>query len=114
MENRREHERYDAEVTAELDIGGDVLMAETRDVSSGGVKVEIEGEIEEGKEVGLTLILTEDGIEDPNQDPFEAPATVMWTAPTDGGVTMAGLRFGDLAADHNTRLTTFLAALANA
>ena len=89
-------------------------MAETRDVSSGGVKVEIEGSVEEGSQIGLTLILTEDGIEDPNQDPFEGPATVMWTAPTDGGATMAGLRFGDLAADQSNRLTNFLAALANA
>ena len=86
-------------------------MGETRDVSSGGAKVQLDDAIEEGSSVALTLILTEDGIEDPNEDPFETEATVMWAAPTDTGGAMVGLRFGEMAGEQGRRLTRFLGAL---
>jgi len=89
-------------------------MGETRDVSNGGAKVQLDGSVEEGSSVALTLILMEDGIEDPDQDPFETAATVMWAAPTDDGGAMVGLRFGDMQRDQADRLTRFLSALARA
>lgn len=114
MDNRRAHKRYEAEVAAEIEIDGDVLVGETRDVSTGGAKVELRDALEEGSSVALTLILTEDGIEDPNEDPFEAEATVMWAAPTDAGGAMVGLRFGNMAGEQSARLTRFLDALSRA
>jgi len=65
----------------------------------------------EGGEVHLALILTQDGIEDPHEEPFEPPAIVAWAAPTDDGRAMLGLRFNRVAADEGARLKRFLRAL---
>ena len=111
MENRRQHKRYEAEVAAEIEIDGEVWEGETQDISAGGASAVFEVEVTDGSTVALTLILMQDGIEDPNQEPFEAPATIMWSAPTDGNETMVGLRFGELQGPQQVRLQEFLAAL---
>lgn len=111
MKNRRAADRFEAEVAAEVEIDGELFEGETRDVSASGVRVLIGATIDEGSAVLLTLILTEDGIEDPDEDPFEAEATVMWAAPSDNGGAMLGLRFSDVAADQATRLQRFLGAI---
>ena len=85
-------------------------MGTTRDISTGGIKVMLEATLEEGSALGVTLILTQDGIEDPNEDPFEVEAMVMWAAPTDEGGAMMGLRFSGVTPDQKARLTRFLAA----
>jgi hypothetical protein len=61
--------------------------------------------------VDLQLILTQDGIEDPSEDPFTANASVTWTAPTDDGRAMVGLRFTKLQAQEAQRLKRFLSLL---
>ena len=66
---------------------------------------------EEGSTLTLTLILTQDGIEDPHQPPFVGPASVMWSAPTDSGQVLLGLRFAKLSAEAQGRLREFLAKL---
>ena len=81
--NRRAHDRFEAEVAAEVEAEGEVYEGQTRDVSMGGAKVLLSATVEEGSSVQVTLILTEDGIESPDEDPFETGATVMWAAPTD-------------------------------
>lgn len=110
--NRRQSKRYAAAVAAEVDVNGDVFPAETRDVSTGGVSVVLDADLQEGQQYGLTLILTQDGIEDPNEEPFETQAQVMWTAPNDAGGCLAGLRFSAPAPAAAARLNRFLAALA--
>lgn len=111
MENRRQHTRYDAEVQAEIELEGDTLIGETRDISEGGVSVILPQPLDEGMHVELVLILTQDGIEDPNEEPFETRASVMWAAPTDDGQAMMGLRFEAVAGDQAARLGRFLSAL---
>jgi len=111
MDNRRAHRRHAVEVTAEIEIDGRLVSGTTRDVSTGGAKVVLDGDIEEGRAVAVAFILTEDGIEVADRDPFEIEATVMWAAPTDDGGAMAGLRFAELAADQATRLDRFLAGV---
>jgi c-di-GMP-binding flagellar brake protein YcgR len=88
------------------------LTGETHDVSLGGVSVTLEQEIKEGTQVDLALILTQDGIEDPNEEPFETQAGVMWSAPSDSGGWMLGLRFSELTDQHRAHLNRFLTALA--
>lgn len=70
--------------------------------------------LDEGMRLALTLILTQDGIEDPNEEPFETTATVMWAAPTESGEAMMGLRFAETDTAQQARLQRFLAALAEA
>ena len=87
-------------------------MAETRDISAGGVSVILEQPLQEGSTIALSLILTQDGIEDPSEEPLELQASVMWSAPTESQGAMMGLRYGQLGADQRKRLERFLAALA--
>ncbi len=67
--------------------------------------------LDEGGTVQLALILTQDGIEDPSEEPFEVQATVIWAAPTEDGRAMMGLRFGALLPEQQSKLQRFLTAL---
>ncbi len=110
-ENRRKHLRYNVAVSAEVALDGDTCAAETRDISMGGVSISIEKEIKENSSVELALILTQDGIEDPDEEPFETKADVMWNAPSDTGAWMIGLRFANLSKEHVDHLQRFISAL---
>ena len=66
MQEKREHRRYRAAVTAEIEIDGDVVTGETRDMSVGGASAIVDNVVADGQQVALTLILTQDGVEDPN------------------------------------------------
>jgi c-di-GMP-binding flagellar brake protein YcgR len=114
MENRRAHVRFRAAVAAEIIRGDETLTAETRDISAGGVAVLLPEPLREGSRVSLLLILTQDGIEDANEEPFEAAASVMWSAPTESGHVMVGLRFVNVAPTQRQRLERFLSALHSA
>lgn len=111
-ENRRKHIRYNVAVAAEVMLDGDTCSGETRDISIGGVSVSIDREIKEKSTVELALILTQDGIEDPDEEPFETKADVMWNAPSDSGSWMIGLRFADLGKANADQLQRFIDALA--
>jgi c-di-GMP-binding flagellar brake protein YcgR len=111
MENRRKNPRAQLAVAAELEADGDTLSGETRDLSAGGVSVLLEQGLSEGRTVELALILTEDGIEHADEEPFCTKAAVIWAAPTDDGNTMIGLRFKDTAPQQMQRLQRFLHAM---
>jgi c-di-GMP-binding flagellar brake protein YcgR len=111
MKNRREHLRYEAAVAAEIELRGETLEGETRDISEGGASVVFSTAIPDDSRIALTLILMQDGIEDPHQEPFTAQASVMWSAPQDDGRTMLGVRFASVTAAQKTQLKSFLAAL---
>ena len=113
-ENRRQHLRYSVAVSAEVTVDGDICIGETRDISLGGAAIALNREIAEKASVELGLILTQDGIEDPDEEPFETQADVMWNAQSDAGDWMIGLRFAGLGKDETDHLQRFLAALENA
>jgi len=118
MDNRRKHTRFAVAIAAEIEAGGQTVEAETRDLSEGGVSLMVSetvagyAALAEGRTLSLTLILTQDGIEDPEEAPFVGPASVMWSAATDGGQMQLGLRFAALPADARARLQRFLTKLA--
>jgi c-di-GMP-binding flagellar brake protein YcgR len=111
MENRRKNPRAKVAIAAELEADGDTLSGETRDLSAGGVSVLLDQGLVEGDILELALILTEDGIEIADEEPFCTKAAVIWAAPTDDGQTMVGLRFKDTAPQHLQRLQRFLRTL---
>jgi c-di-GMP-binding flagellar brake protein YcgR len=113
MDNRRRHVRYKLALVAEIAISDDTLTAETRDISEGGVSVLLKEPLAEGSKVALSLILTQDGIEDPREEPFETSANVMWSAPTENDTAMLGLRFVQVSPDQRKRLARFIQALAD-
>jgi c-di-GMP-binding flagellar brake protein YcgR len=108
---QRQFPRYPVEVAAEIHVGKEVAVAATRDISSGGVSLIIDHPLGEGQKINLTLFLTQDGIEDPDEDPFEAQATVMWSAERDGGSFTAGIRFDKVTPAQNAHLGRFLTAI---
>lgn len=110
-EEKRRHHRYDVEVAAEATLRGEVLIAATHNVSAEGAALVLERPIPDGVELEITLFLTQDGIEDPDEEPFEASAVVRWSASRGDGTHVTGVQFTELSADQATQLRRFLAAL---
>jgi c-di-GMP-binding flagellar brake protein YcgR len=110
MDNRRRHVRYKLAIVAEIATGDDTLTAETRDISEGGVSVLLKEPLAEGSKLALSLILTQDGIEDPREEPLDISASVMWSAPTENGTAMLGLRFAQVSPEQRKRLERFIRA----
>ncbi len=110
IEHRRDR-RYSVELAAEIDVRGEVLMAATSNVSVGGVALVIDRQLPEGGVVALTLFLTQDGIEDPDEQPFEVRAKVQWATEQDAGGWIAGVRFEKVSDTQRAHLERFLGKL---
>lgn len=109
-DNRRDNVRHDVVVMAEVMINNQLHEGVTRNLSTGGVNVELDVEAPDGERLALTLLLTLDGVEDASAEPFESVATVVWSAPTDSGRWMIGLRFSSSPAQQGV-LERFLTTL---
>lgn len=110
VENRKHH-RYAVELAAEVEIRGEVVVAATNNVSAGGVGLVVDREVKEGSQLAVTLFLTQDGIEDPDEEPFEAKAIVAWSAVQDAGTWIAGVRFEKVSPAQAAQLDRFLGKL---
>ncbi|MCG8556413.1 MAG: PilZ domain-containing protein [Proteobacteria bacterium] len=109
--SRRKHARYAVALTAEIDAGAQTLGGTTHNVSMGGAAVIVPQAVVDGTHVRLTLIMTGDGVEDPEEDPLITDARVIWTAERDDGQTTVGLRFVEMAAGQSAHLGRFLEAI---
>jgi len=109
--NQRKHRRYPVEVAAEVELGGNVVIAATQNMSNGGVALVVDRAIDEGAQVAVTLFLTQDGIEDPDEEPFVSDATVVWTAEREKGSFVCGANFVKLSDAQAKQLSRFLEAL---
>lgn len=107
-QEQRQHQRFDVEVAGEVVVDGDLVGASTQNLSAGGVALLLDRELPDGLELTLTLFLTQDGIEDPDQEPFEGPATVRWVADREDGLFLIGLQFGAVDGPAKKRLDHFL------
>jgi hypothetical protein len=103
--------RFNVEVAAEVYTPGQVLAATTRNLSNTGVCLEINSGLEEGSIVGISLFFTADGIEDPDSEPLNVKASVIWCAQKDDANYSAGACFESLTDDDKSLLGEFLAAL---
>lgn len=106
----RRHARHPVEVAAEITAAGSTLVAATQNISEGGVGLVLDRSLEEGQDIALTLFLTQDGIEDPDEEPFEARAKVAWSKAA-GDTHVIGVQFGVISPAQRAQLTRFLAAL---
>ena len=86
--------RFDIRLSAELKIENARLTGTTRNLSIGGVCVEVDRPIGEGKQLGLTLFIVEEDIE----------------AEGDRGYAI-GIRFADMTAQQKTALNNALRAM---
>ena len=108
IKEKRRHPRYDIELKAELFTGKEILPVTTRNLSKGGVSLILKKPIEEGTTVGLSLFITEDGIEDPDQEPLNIKAKLVWCAPQNDGSFIAGARFVELNKRESDILDSFI------
>lgn len=107
----RKHQRYPVELAAEVDVRGEMLMAATTNLSVGGVGLVCDRALPEGKAFVITLFLTQDGIEDADEEPFETKGMVQWSTEQSSGQWLSGVRFETLAGRQTAQLERFLAKL---
>jgi hypothetical protein len=109
--NQRERApRFDIRLSAELRIEKMRLTGTTRNLSVGGVCVEIDRPITEGRQLTLTLFIVEEGIEAEGARGLDLVGTVQWVAEGDRGYAV-GIRFLDMTAPQTTALTHALRAI---
>jgi c-di-GMP-binding flagellar brake protein YcgR len=100
-------------LSAELDTFEDQMVVATRDLSLGGMGVDLDRPLKEGSVVSLSLFLVVDEVEDERSAPITARAKVAWCAESDEeGRFSAGLRFDGLTTHQQEWLGRFLAAVA--
>jgi hypothetical protein len=102
--------RYDIRLSAELRVEGKLVTGVTRNLSIGGVCVEIDRPIPEQSIVRLTLFVVEDDVEMEGARGLELTGTVQWTAEGDRGWAI-GIKFGTLTAAQSTALSNALRAI---
>lgn len=86
--------RLSIRLGAEIRLGELTLTGTTRDISAGGVCVELDREIEDGTSLEVTLFVVEDDIESADQRTLSITGRVQWSAEGDRGYSH-GLKFVD-------------------
>jgi len=89
---RRQHERRDLRMSAEVRTAKTVFTATTRDLSEGGAGLNCDRPLDEGEEITVGLFLVLDDVE-ADTPPLWVKARVMWARPVDGNAHAAGVRF---------------------
>lgn len=103
--------RFNVEVAAEVYTPQEVIAAGTRNLSASGVCLDLSTALEEGSLVGVSLFFTSDGIEDPDAEPLNVRARVIWCAQRDSSNFSAGANFHDMTPENQKQLDDFLSAL---
>jgi Tfp pilus assembly protein PilZ len=109
-QTRRQHQRIDMRMSAEVRTARTVFTATTRDLSEGGAGLSADRPFEEGEEVVLGLFLVVDDVES-DTPPLWVKARVAWSAETDDNRYNAGVRFEVITDDQRAWLRQVLAAI---
>jgi Tfp pilus assembly protein PilZ len=89
---RRQHQRRDLRMSAEVRTAKSVFTATTRDLSEGGAGLNCDRQLDEGEEITVGLFLVLDDVE-ADTPPLWVKARVMWARPGEGNAHAAGVRF---------------------
>ena len=109
-QRRRQHQRLDLRMSAEVRTAQAAFTATTRDLSEGGAGLDAERPLGEGEEITLGLFLVLDGVES-DTPPLWVKARVAWTAETDDKRYNAGVRFEVITDDQRKWLRQVLTAI---
>ncbi len=108
----RAHPRTRVQLSAEIDTFQDRFTASTRDLSIGGVGLDLDRPLKENATVAISLFLVVDEIEDEATAPMNVRAKVAWCAESDAeGHYTAGVHFDDLLPQQREWLAHFLALI---
>ena len=102
--------RFNIRLSAELKVDAQRMTGLTKNLSTGGVCVEIDRPIAEGKVIRLTLFVVEDDVETEGARGLELTGTVQWMAEGDRNYAV-GIKFGNLSAQQTTALNNALKAV---
>ena len=94
MKNRRS-DRRGSSLLAEVYTRTDVIAASTENVSDCGICLQVDARLQEDELVGVSLYPVDDGIEDPDAEPMNVPAKVVWCGHRSGTGILAGMRLLD-------------------
>lgn len=103
--------RYEVDVSGEVYTASEIIPARTRNLSETGICFDLAVELQEEAVVGVSLFLVTDGIEDPDAEPLNIKAKVMWCSPRDDSGYSAGMRFDDIDPTVKTAILGFLSQL---
>jgi c-di-GMP-binding flagellar brake protein YcgR len=108
--NRRAHQRYETSLSVEIYTAEDVVHGVAKNLSLGGLGVGLDRTLPAQQQVGLSMFLTEEGIEDELTDPLNVRGEIIWCT-EDKGQFLAGLRFSPLQPKEQERIQHFLRRL---
>lgn len=101
----REHPRYAHEASLHIRVGGQEFSGRTTNVSRGGLAADIGGEVKNGQECVVSMVLVFD--EDTQSEPLEMEARIVWCTRVDEG-WQVGLAFKPMPSEKVKYLTMFL------
>jgi Tfp pilus assembly protein PilZ len=89
---RRQHQRRDLRMSAEVRTARSVFTATTRDLSEGGAGLNCDRPLDEGEEITVGLFLVLDDVE-ADTPPLWVKGRVAWARPGEGSAYAAGVSF---------------------
>ena len=101
----REHPRYAHEASLQIRVGGKEFSGRTTNVSRGGLAADISGEVPNGTDAVVSMVLVFD--EETQSEPLEMEARIVWCTRVDEG-WQVGLAFKPMLAEKVKYLTMFL------
>ena len=107
LQTRRQHQRVDLRMSAEVRTKDSVFTTTTRDLSEGGAGLSSDHPLSEGQEIVLGLFLVIDDVES-DTPPLWVKGRVAWCAETDDNHYNAGVRFEVITEDQRTWLRQVL------
>ena len=102
--------RFPVRVSAEIEIGDDLLSGITRNLSIGGVAIVITRPVEKGTVLQVSLFAVEDGVETEGAEGLTLDAEVRWIKQEIGGYSL-GLMFVKVTPEKQKKLERALSAL---
>ncbi|MBK8480351.1 MAG: PilZ domain-containing protein [Proteobacteria bacterium] len=107
-EQQREHQRFPTRLAAEVNTGQETFGAWAKNLSMGGVGLELDRPVEAQTLIAISMFLVEDGIEDATVGALEVHGQLIWIAPLERGGYEGGVRFAPIQPAHARLLQDFL------
>jgi Tfp pilus assembly protein PilZ len=104
---RRQHQRRDLRMSAEVRTSRAVFTATTRDLSEGGAGLNADRPLDAGEEVTIGLFLVVDDVE-ADSPPLWVKGRVAWARPGEGNSHAAGVHFEVITDEQRTWLRQVL------
>jgi hypothetical protein len=99
----RKDPRKTLRISAEVRAAGQTMTGTTRNLSAGGVCVEIDRPLKEGTLLHVVLFIVEEDVELAGGANLELAGTVQWSAEAERGHAL-GIKFANVSAQHQAAI----------